>query len=131
MSTIFAKIISGEIPAHKIVETQDFYSFLDANPIEKGHVLVVPKKEGDYIFDMDSSSYAGLFLFAKRVAKAIEKTVKCKRIGVCVLGLEVPHTHIHLVPLISTGYIDFTAPKKSYESEVMAKLASNIADNFE
>ena len=104
MATIFTKIAKGEIPSYKIAEDENFYAFLDISPLKEGHTLVIPKNtENDYIFDLDDETYNGLVAFAKRVAKAIKKAIPCKRVGVAVLGMEVPHTHIHLVPLESEG----------------------------
>ena len=99
MPTIFSRIVAGEIPCYKIAEDEKYFAFLDINPLAEGHTLVIPKAEGDYIFDMSDEAYAGLTLFAKKVAKAIEKAIPCKRVGVAVMGLEVPHTHIHLIPI--------------------------------
>lgn len=131
MSTVFSKILSGEIPSYKVAENQDYYSFLDISPVEKGHVLVIPKKEVDYIFDLDSATYQGLFDFAQRVAKAMDKTIDCQRIGICVLGLEVRHAHVHLVPLNESGIIDFKKPREKVEASAMQQLAQNIAANFQ
>lgn len=130
MATIFSRIVNGEIPSYKVAEDDRFYAFLDINPLAKGHTLVIPKVEVDYLFDLDSETLAGLTLFAQRVAKAIEKVVPCKRIGVAVLGLEVPHAHIHLVPLNKESDIDFHKPKLKLSSEEFADLAKRIAAEF-
>lgn len=129
MATIFTRIIKGEIPAYKIAESEDFLAFLDIAPIMKGHTLVIPKKEVDYIFDLEEDLYLGLHAFAKRVAHAIEKTVHCERIGQTVLGLEVPHAHIHLVPLLNMQFIDF-AQRGTMEQAEFKDLAEKIAANF-
>ena len=129
MASIFSKIISGEIPCYKVAENEAFLAFLDIAPIIKGHTLVIPKKEVDYIFDLEEELYLGLHLFAKRVASAIEKTIHCERIGQTVLGLEVPHAHIHLVPLLNMQFIDFS--KRTSMDEVMFKeIAKKIQANF-
>jgi Diadenosine tetraphosphate (Ap4A) hydrolase and other HIT family hydrolases len=107
MASIFSKIVNGEIPSYKIAEDDNYYAFLDINPIVKGHTLVIPKKETDYIFDIDNKEYLGLWDFARKVANAIENAVPCKRVGIAVLGMEVPHAHIHLIPLNSEGDLDF------------------------
>lgn len=130
MATIFSRIVNGEIPSYKVAEDDRFYAFLDINPLAKGHTLVIPKVEVDYLFDLDSETLAGLTLFAQRVAKAIEKVVPCKRIGVAVLGLEVPHAHIHLVPLNRESDIDFHKPKLKLSSEEFADLGKRIAAEF-
>lgn len=127
MASIFTKIVSGEIPCHKVAEDDDFLAFLDIMPLKKGHVLVIPKKEVDYIFDMDDELYIGLQLFAKKVAQGMRKVLPCKRIGVAVIGLEVPHAHIHLVPLEVVGDINFTAPKLTVASDEMAEIAKEIS----
>ncbi|HHZ64809.1 MAG TPA: HIT domain-containing protein, partial [Flavobacteriales bacterium] len=108
MASIFSKIIEGDIPCYKIAEAEDYFAFLDINPLTKGHTLVIPKKETDYIFELDDDSYAGLMLFAKRVAIAIKKVIACERIGIAVIGLEVPHAHVHLVPINGMYDIDFS-----------------------
>lgn len=127
MATIFTRIVNGEIPCYKIAEDENYFAFLDINPMAKGHTLVIPKKEVDYIFDLDKDTIAGLMQFAQRVAKAIESTIPCKRIGVAVLGLEVPHAHIHLVPLNNESDIDFHKPKLKLESEEFIKIAEAIS----
>lgn len=131
MATIFTKIAAGEIPSYKVAESEDFYAFLDINPLAEGHTLVIPRKtEADYIFDLDDETYAGLTAFAKKVAVAIKKAIPCKRIGVAVLGMEVPHTHIHLVPLQSEGDLNFSNKKKQLTPERFAEIAAAIAAEF-
>ncbi|WP_462318964.1 HIT family protein [Marinilabilia sp.] len=130
MATIFSKIIAGEIPSYKIAEDDRFYAFLDINPLAKGHTLVVPKQETDYLFDLKDSLLADMMVFSKKVAIAIEKAVPCKRIGVAVLGLEVPHAHIHLVPINSEGDISFSKPKLQLEKEEMEAIAEKIRSGF-
>lgn len=130
MPTIFTKIINGEIPSYKIAEDDRFLAFLDINPLAKGHTLVIPKKEVDYIFDLEDSLLADLNIFAKKVAKAIEKTVTCERIGIAVIGLEVPHTHIHLVPINAIGDLSFSNPKLSLSAEELSEIASAIKSNL-
>jgi len=126
MATIFTRIINREIPAHIVAEDDQFIAFLDIMPLVMGHTLVVPKKEVDYIFDLDDETLAGLNLFAKRVAIAIKKTVPCKRIGIAVIGLEVPHTHVHLVPMNTMNDIDFTQPKLKPTQEELLAVADKI-----
>lgn len=126
MATIFTKIINKEIPAEIIAEDDRFIAFLDIMPLVKGHVLVVPKKEVDYIFNLDDDTLSGLHIFAKKVAKAIDKTIKCTRVGVAVIGLEVPHVHIHLVPLRTMDDINFTRPKLKISKEELAEIAETI-----
>lgn len=130
MATIFSRIVKGEIPSYKIAEDDRFYAFLDINPLAKGHTLVIPKAEVDYLFDLDPETLSGLMLFAQRVAKAIEKVVPCKRIGVAVLGLEVPHAHIHLVPLNKESDIDFHKAKLKLTQEEFTDLARKISGEF-
>ena len=132
MATIFTKIAKGEIPSYKIAEDENFYAFLDISPLKEGHTLVIPKNtENDYIFDLDDETYNGLVAFAKRVAKAIKKAIPCKRVGVAVLGMEVPHTHIHLVPLETEGDMLFNKEKLKLSDERMQEIAKSIADQFE
>lgn len=131
MATIFSKIAAGEIPSFKVAESERYYAFLDISPIAKGHTLVIPKKEVDYIFDLDGEWYDGLFAFARKVAIAQKKAIECKRIGVAVLGMEVPHTHIHLIPLQSEADLDFRKEKLSLSTEEMASIAKSIATEFE
>ena len=125
--TIFSKIASGEIPSYKIAEDDNFYAFLDINPMTKGHTLVIPKKtEESYIFNLDDDLFVALHLFAKKVAKAIEKAVPCKRIGVMVIGLEVPHAHIHLIPIQKEGDMNLSNPKLKLEPKEMENIAASI-----
>lgn len=130
MSTIFSKIVRGEIPCYKIAESDKYFAFLDINPLAKGHTLVIPKQETDYLFDLDDDLLAGLTTFAKKVALAIEKTIECKRIGVAVLGLEVPHAHIHLVPLQTESDISFSRPKLKLSQEEMESIAAGIRNHL-
>lgn len=130
MASIFSRIIAGEIPSYKVAEDSAHYAFLDINPLSEGHTLVVPKREVDYIFDLSDDEYAALQLFAKRVGAAIEKAVPCKRIGQAVIGLEVPHAHIHLVPINSEADMDFRREKLHLSPERMAQIAADIAKNF-
>lgn len=129
--TIFSKIIAGEIPSYKVAENDKFFAFLDINPVGWGHTLVVPKQETDYIFDLSDDDLAEMTVFAKRVAKAIRKALPCRKVGVTVLGLEVPHAHIHLVPLKNEGDMDFRNKIDSPDPEKMKQIAAAIADNFE
>jgi len=126
MSSIFSKIISGEIPSHKIAENEHFLAFLDAFPLVPGHVLVVPKKETDYIFDMEDASLSEMIVFSKTISKAIRSAVPCKRIGVAVIGLEVPHAHIHLVPMNTANDLNFTQPKLKPSQEELSQMAMKI-----
>lgn len=126
MASIFSKIINDEIPAYKILENENFLAFLDIFPLAKGHVLVIPKKEIDYLFDISSDEYGELWKFARQVAKAMDKVIDCKRIGVAVIGLEVPHAHIHLVPLNNVSDINFERPKLSFSEEEMNEVAKKI-----
>ncbi|MDX2247122.1 MAG: HIT family protein [Bacteroidia bacterium] len=130
MPTIFTKIVNGEIPCHKIAETEDFFAFLDIRPLKKGHTLVIPKQEVNYIFDLTDDLYVGLNIFAREIARAVEKTCPCKRIAVAVVGLEVPHAHIHLVPLDSISELNFENPRIEMTAEEMAKLALDIRANL-
>ena len=130
MASIFTKIIKGEIPSYKVAEDDDFYAFLDINPLSKGHTLVVPKLETDYIFDLEDDCLGAMHIFAKKVAKAISKTIACKRVGVVVYGLDVPHAHIHLIPLIEGNEIDFSRKKLKLNSEEMAEIANKIFAAF-
>jgi histidine triad (HIT) family protein len=131
MATIFTRIVEGEIPSYKVAESDRFYAFLDINPMAQGHTLVIPKKETDYIFDIDDQEYQDLFLFAKRVAAAIKKSIPCQRVGIAVLGMEVPHAHIHLVPLQSEGDMDFRKAKLSLTPETFKEIAEKISQSFE
>ena len=129
MSSLFTKIINQEIPCHKVAETEDYLAFLDINPLVMGHVLCIPKKEVDYIYDLEDEKLAGLMLFSKKVAIAIDKAVDCKRVGVAVIGLEVPHAHVHLVPLQNVGDINFSKEKLSPSKEELASMAKSIQSN--
>ena len=132
MATIFTKIANGEIPSFKCAENEDFYAFLDIAPLTKGHTLVIPKHvEDDYIFHLDEKTYAGLTAFARQVAIALKAAVPCKRVGVAVLGMEVPHTHIHLVPLQTEGDLDFRKEKLSLPKEEMQQIADAIFAEYE
>ena len=132
MATIFTKIAKGEIPSYKVAESEDFYAFLDISPLAEGHTLVIPKNvEDDYIFHLDSETYEGLWAFARKVALAIKAAVPCKRVGVAVLGMEVPHTHIHLVPLQSEGDMDFRKTKPEVSDERKAQIAQAILNEYE
>ena len=126
MASIFSKIISNEISAYKVAENERFLAFLDIFPLSKGHVLVIPKNETDYLFDITSVEYLDLWKFAQQVAKAMDKVIDCKRIGVAVIGLEVPHAHIHLVPLNNVSDINFERPKLSFSEEEMHAVAQKI-----
>ncbi len=132
MATIFTKIAKGEIPSYKVAESEDFYAFLDISPLALGHTLVIPKHtEDDYIFHLDPETYAGLWAFARKVAQALKAAVPCKRVGVAVLGMEVPHTHIHLVPLQSEGDMDFRRQRPEFTEEQMAGTAAAILAEYE
>lgn len=129
--TIFSKIVAGEIPSYKVAEDDRYYAFLDINPLQWGHTLVIPKQETDYIFDLDDETLAGLQVFAKKVAKAIRAAIPCRKVGQAVLGLEVPHAHIHLVPLQSEGDMDFRTKIANPDPEKMKETAALIAANFD
>ena len=132
MPTIFTKIAKGEIPSYKVAESDEFYAFLDISPLAPGHTLVIPKNvEDDYIFNLSPSVYEGLWAFARKVAVAIKAAVPCKRVGVAVLGMEVPHTHIHLVPLQTEGDLDFRKKRPEIDSERMARTAEAILREYE
>jgi histidine triad (HIT) family protein len=131
MATIFTKIINGEIPCYKVAEDEHYLAFLDINPLQEGHTLVIPKLEADYIFDLEDSLHAGLWNFAKKTGKAIEKVVPCQRIGITVIGLEVPHAHIHLIPLKTMYDMDFRRPKLSFTQEEFIKIAEKISAAIE
>lgn len=131
MATIFTRIVQGEIPSYKVAESDKFYAFLDINPLAQGHTLVIPKQETDYIFDIDDAQYKELFLFAKRVAEAIKRAIPCVKVGVAVLGMEVPHAHIHLVPLQTEGDMDFRKEKLSLTPETFKEIAEKISKSFE
>lgn len=127
MATLFTRIINGEIPCYKVAEDEHYFAFLDINPLAKGHTLVVPKVEDDYIFNLDDETYTGLMLFAKKVAKAQQLAIPCKRIGVAVLGMEVPHVHVHLVPMQHEGDMNFANAKLHLPADEMAQIAAAIA----
>jgi len=126
MSTIFSKIIAGEIPAHKVAESNEYLAFMDISPLAEGHVLVIPKKEVDNLFDLDDETYTGLQMFAKIVAIGIKRAVPCLKVGVAVIGLEVPHAHIHLIPINKVSDMDFSRPKLSFSDEELATTAAKI-----
>ena len=126
MATIFTKIINGEIPCYKIAEDDNFFAFLDISPVGKGHTLIVPKKEVDYIFDVEDNLLGKMMIFSKKIAKAIEKAIECKRVGVTVIGLEVPHAHIHLIPISKEMDISFSKPKLKLEKEEFEQIAAKI-----
>lgn len=130
MATIFSRIAAGEIPSYKIAEDDRHFAFLDINPVAPGHTLVIPKQETDYIFDLNDDDYASLQLFAKRVAEAMRRAMPCERIGVAVMGLEVPHAHIHLIPINAESDMNFFKEKLSLPADEMASIASRIADEF-
>ena len=131
METLFTKIIQGEIPCYKIAENEDFFAFLDINPNAKGHTLVVPKKPVDKLFDLDAETYQELFLYARKVAEAIEKVVACDRVGISVIGLEVPHAHVHLIPLNSMQDANFSKPKIALTPKAFEDLAAAISQQLE
>ena len=131
MATIFSKIISGDIPSYKIAEDDKFYAFLDINPMTKGHTLVVPKQETDYIFDLDDTLLADMVIFSKRVALAIEKAISCKRVGMMVIGLEVPHAHIHLVPIQREGDLNLSNPKLKLSNDEFIEIADKMKKAFQ
>ncbi|MBP3672032.1 MAG: HIT family protein [Bacteroidaceae bacterium] len=128
MASIFSRIVAGEIPCYKVAEDDKYFAFLDISPVAKGHTLVIPKQEVDYIFDLDDDTYQGLMAFARRVARGLEQAVECKRVGVAVMGLEVPHTHIHLIPITTEGDMNFFREKLSLPAEEMAAIAARIAE---
>lgn len=129
--TLFTKISKGEIPSYKIAENDEFYAFLDINPMAKGHTLVIPKHtEEDYLFRLDDKTYLGLMEFSKKIAQAIERAVKCKRVGVMVIGLEVPHTHIHLIPIQKETDMNLSNPKLKLSPEEMTEIANNIVNEL-
>ena len=131
MDTLFTKIVNGEIPSYKVAENENFYAFLDINPLAIGHTLVIPKRNTDYIFDIEDEEYCGLFLFAKKVAKAIKKAYPCEKVGVSVIGLEVRHAHIHLVPLKGLYDMDFRNPKLKLSKQEFKEIAKNISSAIE
>jgi histidine triad (HIT) family protein len=130
MASIFSRIVNGEIPCYKVAEDQNYLAFLDIFPLALGHVLVIPKIETDYVFDLPDNDFSGLMLFSKRVAMALKMAVPCKKVGVAVLGLEVPHAHIHLVPLNSESDINFSKPKLKLTNEEFSEIASKISNAF-
>ena len=132
MATIFTRIAKGEIPSYKVAESDEFYAFLDISPLALGHTLVIPRNvEDDYIFNLDAETYEGLWAFARKVAEALKAAVPCKRVGVAVLGMEVPHTHIHLVPLQTEGDLDFRKERPTITPEQMAETAAAILAEYE
>ena len=130
MASLFSRIVNGEIPSYKVAEDENYLAFLDINPLVNGHVLVIPKKEVDYIFDLEDELYQGLWLFSQRVSKAIKKAVPCKRIGVAVIGLEVPHAHIHLIPMNRVSDMNFASPKLSPSKEELQEVSEKISNQF-
>lgn len=126
MASIFTKIVNGEIPCYKVAETEEFLAFLDINPISKGHTLVIPKIETDYFFDLDNETLSKIILFSKQVERAVRSVIPCKRIGLVVYGLDVPHAHIHLIPIVKGNEINFTLPKEKLTGEEFAEIASEI-----
>ena len=126
MATIFSRIVAGEIPCHKIAEDDEFFAFLDINPVAVGHTLVIPKKEVDYIFDIDDQMLGRMMAFAKRVARAVETAIECKRVGLAVMGLEVPHAHIHLIPITKESDMNFFGKKKEMTQEELAAVAEKV-----
>lgn len=130
MATIFTKIINGEIPSYKVAEVEKFYAFLDINPVAAGHTLVVPKQEVDNIFDLEDESFSEMTVFAKRIAIALEKTMDCKRVGILVVGTEVPHAHIHLIPFQKESQMSLASPKLKFSQKEMTKIAEKIIQNL-
>jgi histidine triad (HIT) family protein len=130
MATIFSRIISGEIPCYKIAEDEHFFAFLDINPMVKGHTLVIPKLEEDYIFNLDDRTLSDMMVFAKKIAKSIEQSVSCLRVGVAIIGLEVPHAHIHLIPINKESDMNFKNPKLKLSEVKMIEIANNIKSNL-
>lgn len=130
MATIFSQIVNGEIPCYKVYEDDEFLAFLDVFPVAKGHVLVIPKKETDYIFDIEDQSYARMWQFAKKISKALRLSVSCERIGISVIGLEVAHAHIHLLPINSLEDMNFSKPKMSFSKQEFEEIADTIASNI-
>jgi len=135
MSSIFSKIAAGEIPAYKVAESNDFLAFLDISPLTEGHLLVIPKKEVDYLFDLDDETYTGLHLFAKIVAVGLKKAIPCQRIGVVIMGLEVPHAHIHLIPMNKSGDINFNNPKQKFTAgqfeATVEKIKAGLREEYQ
>lgn len=130
MSSIFSRIVAGEIPSYKVAEDDRFYAFLDINPMAKGHTLVIPKQEVDYIFDLDDTTLKDMTAFSKKVAKAIEKAITCKRVGMMVIGLEVPHAHIHLIPINKEGDMSLSNPRLRIEQSEFEEIAKSIRENL-
>ena len=130
MESIFSKIVAGEIPAHKVAETLEYLAFLDINPLTEGHLLVIPKKEVDYLFDLDSETYVGLMMFAQIVAVGLKKAMPCERIGLSVIGLEVPHAHIHLIPMNTIDDMNFSRPKLKLSEERLTEIAETIREQL-
>lgn len=131
MASIFSRIVAGEIPCYKVAEDERFFAFLDISPVSKGHTLVIPKQEVDYIFDLDDDTYNGLMAFARRVARALGSAVECKRVGVAVMGLEVPHAHVHLIPITAESDMNFFREKLSLPAEEMVAIATRIAEKMD
>ena len=131
MATIFSRIVAGEIPCHKVAENEEFFAFLDINPVAKGHALVIPKAEVDYLIDIDDPKLGRMMAFAKRVARAQEAAIPCKRVGLAVMGLEVPHAHIHLIPITKESDMNFFGKKLSLSQEELAEIAQSIRERFE
>ncbi|MFA6946217.1 MAG: HIT family protein [Pedobacter sp.] len=130
MESIFSKIVAGDIPSYKVAETLEYLAFLDVNPLTEGHLLVIPKKEVDYIFDLDSETYVGLMMFAQIVATGLKKAIPCQRVGVSVIGLEVPHAHVHLIPINSMDDMNFSRPKLSFTVEELETIAEKIKEQL-
>jgi histidine triad (HIT) family protein len=130
MESIFSKIVAGQIPAHKVAETLEYLAFLDINPLTEGHLLVIPKKEVDYLFDLDSETYAGLMMFAKIVSAGLKRAIPCERIGLTVIGLEVPHAHIHLIPMNTMDDMNFSRPKLKLSEERLSEIAESIREQL-
>jgi len=130
MASIFSKIVAGDIPAYKVAESNDFLAFLDISPLAEGHLLVIPKKEVDNLFDLDDETYTGLMIFAKIIATAMKKAIPCNRIGVTVIGLEVPHAHIHLIPINGVNDMNFTRPKLKFTPEQFQAIADKIREEL-
>ena len=130
MATVFTKIVNGDIPSYKVAEDERFYAFLDINPLKEGHTLVIPKREIDYIFDLEEDELSSLFAFAQKVAKGIESAIPCNRVGVAVIGMEVPHAHIHLIPIDKESDMDFRREKLNPSTERMAEIANAIASKI-
>jgi histidine triad (HIT) family protein len=130
VESIFSKIVAGQIPAHKVAETLEYLAFLDINPLTEGHLLVIPKKEVDYLFDLDSETYVGLMMFAQIVAVGLKRAIPCERIGLTVIGLEVPHAHIHLIPMNTMDDMNFSRPKLKLSEERLSEIAESIREQL-